>query len=70
MRSTKPCRLIFDSLNEAKVMAGSRRLIELSIKRTELRELGRFRVLARKLRVVSSGRGCCWLIDKTRLSMR
>src|SRR5471032_560908 len=39
MRSMKPCRLIFDSFNEAKVMAGSRRLIELSIKRTELREL-------------------------------
>jgi transposase len=39
MGSTKPCRLIFDSFNKAKVMAGSRRLIELSIKRTELREL-------------------------------
>src|SRR5712691_2927959 len=35
----KPCSLSFDSLNEAKVMAGTRRLIELSIKRTELREL-------------------------------
>src|SRR5882672_6047227 len=35
----KPCSLSFDSFNEAKVMAGTRRLIELSIKRTELREL-------------------------------
>jgi transposase len=39
MGSTKPCRLIYDSFNEAKIMAGSQRLIELSIKRTELREL-------------------------------
>src|SRR5260370_23983739 len=39
MLATKPCSLIFDSLNEAKVMAGTRRLIELSIKRAELREL-------------------------------
>jgi hypothetical protein len=30
---------MLDSLSEAKVMAGSRRLIELSIKKTELREL-------------------------------
>ena len=37
--SVKPCSLSFDSFNEAKVMAGTRRLIELSIKRTELREL-------------------------------
>src|SRR5260221_3788422 len=39
MLATKPCSLIFDSLNEAKVMAGTRRLIKLSIKRVELREL-------------------------------
>src|SRR5258708_7061931 len=39
MRSVKPCRLIFDSFDEAKIMAGSRRLIELSIKRTEGRGL-------------------------------
>ena len=37
--ATRPCSLIFDSLNEAKVMAGTRRLMELSIKRTELRKL-------------------------------
>src|SRR6266436_6208713 len=37
--ATRPCSLIFDSLNEAKIMAGTRRLIELSIKRTELSEL-------------------------------
>src|SRR5258708_28463616 len=39
MLATKPCNLMFDSLKEAKVMEGTRRLIELSIKRAELREL-------------------------------
>ncbi len=56
MGSTKPCRLIFDSLNEAKVMAGSRRLIELSIKRRSWRSWSRLRGRGRSLRAGSSGR--------------